>query len=54
MVLQIPSFAIGEVGVDEIDKGKARGGERIAGNSSKKVFGGERDNPTWIDRDKDG
>jgi hypothetical protein len=38
LVLQIPSFAIGRVRVGEIDKRKARRGERIACNSSKKVL----------------
>jgi hypothetical protein len=37
--------------VDEIEKERL-GGERIACNDIKKVF--EKDNPTRIDRDKDG
>jgi hypothetical protein len=47
------SFAMRGIRVDEIER-KEDGGERIAGNSSNMVFGGEKDNPTWIDRDKDG
>jgi hypothetical protein len=51
VVLQILSFTIRRVGVDEIEKERL-GGERIACNDIKKVF--EKDNPTRIDRDKDG
>jgi hypothetical protein len=47
------SFTIRRVSVDEIER-KDEGGEGIAGNGSKKVFGGESDNPTCINRDKDG
>jgi hypothetical protein len=52
LALQILSFAIGRVGVDEIEKEKP-GGERIACNDSKRCRG-EKGNPTRIDRDKDG
>jgi hypothetical protein len=48
-----PSFTIKRVMVDEIER-KDEGGEGTVGNGSKKVFGGERDNLTWIDRDKNG
>jgi hypothetical protein len=39
LVLQIPSFAIGRVGVDEIEKEKTRRGERIACNDIKRYRG---------------
>jgi hypothetical protein len=38
-VLQIPSFAIGRVRVDEIEKEKPVGGERIAYNDIKRYRG---------------
>jgi hypothetical protein len=38
-VLQILSFAIGKVRVDEIEKEKPEGGERIACNDIKKYRG---------------
>jgi hypothetical protein len=39
LVLQIPSFAIGRVRVDEIEKEKSGGGERIACNDIKRYRG---------------
>jgi hypothetical protein len=39
LVLQIPSFAIGRVRVDEIEKEKPGGGERIACNNIKRYRG---------------
>jgi hypothetical protein len=38
-VLQIPSFAIGRVRVDEIEKEKPDGGERIACNDIERYRG---------------
>jgi hypothetical protein len=38
-VLQIPSFVIRRVGVDEIEKEKTGGGERIAYNNIKRYRG---------------
>jgi hypothetical protein len=39
LVLQIPSFAIERVRVDEIEKEKPGGGERIACNDIKRYRG---------------
>jgi hypothetical protein len=39
LVLQIPSFAIKRVRVDEIEKEKPGGGERIACNDIKRYRG---------------
>jgi hypothetical protein len=36
LALQIPSFATGREGIDEIEKRKAKGGERIVCNDSKR------------------
>jgi hypothetical protein len=52
-VLQIPSFAIGRVGVDEIEKEKQGEVKGYHATISKGVEG-EEGNPTRIDGDKDG
>jgi hypothetical protein len=53
LALQILSFAIERVGVDEIEKeklGKVKGWHAMI----SKDVGGEKGNPTRIDRDKEG
>jgi hypothetical protein len=52
-MLQILSFAIGKVGVDEIEK-KERGRWRDRMQQLLKDVGSQKDNPLRIDRDKDG
>jgi hypothetical protein len=52
LVLQIPSFAIERVGVDEIEKEKLRDMKGQHATISK-VVKGEKGNPIRIDRDKD-
>jgi hypothetical protein len=53
LALQILSFVIGRVGVDEIEKEKLGEVKGYHATISEGV-GGEKGNPTRIDRDKDG